>query len=50
MARVYRQVKARQLDSQDASRMVFISAQIGRLIEIGQLEARLDALEQRMLQ
>lgn len=49
MARVYRLVKARQLGSQDASRMVFILAQIGRLIETGQLEQRIKELERRLL-
>ncbi len=49
MARVYRQAKARQIDSSEASRLVFILAQIGRLIEVGLLEQRLTELERKLL-
>jgi len=45
MARLYREAKAGNIQTADASRLAFILAQVGKLIEIGSLEARLNALE-----
>lgn len=45
MARLYREAKAGNIQTADASRLAFILAQVGKLIEIGTLEARLNALE-----
>ena len=47
MARVYRDARTAQMDSQDASRLVYMLSQIGKLIELGQIEQRLTQLEQR---
>ncbi|AEJ02499.1 hypothetical protein Nit79A3_2745 [Nitrosomonas sp. Is79A3] len=48
MARVYRDARTARIDTQDASRFVYILSQIGKLIETGQLEQRLIELEQRL--
>ncbi|MHB1333208.1 MAG: hypothetical protein ACYCY1_11475 [Sulfuriferula sp.] len=45
MARLYREAKAGNIPTADASRLAFILGQVGKLIEIGTLEARLNALE-----
>jgi len=47
MARVYRMVKAGLISSQDGARYVFMLTSIARLVEIGQLEERLNRLEAR---
>lgn len=48
MAKVYRSVKAGEIDSQHGSRLVYILSQIGRLVEIHEIERRLVALESRL--
>ena len=45
MARVYRDARTASTDTADASRLVYILATIAKMIEIGQLEQRLTALE-----
>ena len=45
MAHKYRQLDASEVDSQDCSRAVYILAQIGRIIEVADLEARILQLE-----
>jgi hypothetical protein len=45
MASVYRDARTARIDSQDASRLVYMLSQIGKLIEIGQIEQRLAELE-----
>lgn len=45
MATVYRSVKSGSTDSQHGSRLVYILSQIGRMIELHEVEARLSALE-----
>lgn len=45
MARLYREAKAGRIAPADASRLAFILGQVGKLIEVGSLEARLNALE-----
>ena len=47
MAKVYRHMKTGQIDTQDGTRMAYVLAQIGKLIEISELEARLTRLEAR---
>ena len=46
MARVYREVRGGRLDSQEASRLVYMLGQIGRMIELTDLEQRLTLLEE----
>ena len=45
MARVYRQARGGLLESGEASKLVFVLAAIGKLIEASDLEERLEALE-----
>jgi len=46
MARVYRDTKAGNRETADASRLVYMLTSIAKMIEIGQLEQRLIALEE----
>jgi len=45
IARCYREVKAGRLESQEASRRVYILSQLGKVIEVSLLEERVGALE-----
>jgi len=45
MARLYRDAKCGNIPTADASRLAFILAQIGKLIETSALETRLSTLE-----
>lgn len=45
MARVYRQARAGEIPLQDATRLSFILAQLGKLMETALIERRIDALE-----
>lgn len=45
MARVYRAVDRGDYDSGEGSRRVFMLAQIGKLVELSELEKRVDRLE-----
>jgi len=46
MARVYRDARNGRTESADASRFVYMLTSIAKLIEVGQLEMRLKALEE----
>ena len=45
MARVYRDMRSGRMDTQDGTRLAYVLAQIGKLIEAGEIEKRLEALE-----
>ena len=45
MARVYRDARTARIDTQDASRFVYILSQIGKLIELSEFEKRIELLE-----
>lgn len=45
MALVYRQMRAGAIESQDGTRYVYVLSQIGKMIEIDEIERRLCALE-----
>lgn len=45
LGRLYRAARAGLLDVQDASRLANVLAILGRMIEAGDLEARIEALE-----
>lgn len=45
MARVYRDMRGRRIDSQDGTRLVYVLAQIAKVHEIAVLEKRLVELE-----
>lgn len=47
MARVYRDARYARTDTADASRLVYMLATIAKMIEIGELEQRLTALEEK---
>ena len=44
MARIYRDMRSGRIDSQDGTRMAYVLAQIGKLIESGDIEERVKAL------
>lgn len=46
MARVYRAMKSRQIDTQDGTRLVYVLTQIAKLHESADLVRRLDRLEE----
>jgi hypothetical protein len=45
MAKLYREVRGGVLESSEATRLVYVLAQVGKLIEVAELERRLLALE-----
>jgi uncharacterized protein YjhX (UPF0386 family) len=45
MARVYRDMRTGRIESQDGTRLVYVLAQIGKIIEAGDVEKRVEALE-----
>lgn len=47
MAKVYREVRAKRVDPADGTKLVYILAQVGKMIELHEIESRLTALEER---
>lgn len=47
MARVYRDARTGKAETADASRLVYMLTSIAKMIEVGQLEERLNALEEK---
>jgi len=45
MARVYRDARTARTDTADASRLVYMLTSIAKMIELGQIENRIAALE-----
>jgi len=45
MAKVYRDMRAGRMDTADGTKLAYVLGQIGKLIESGELEKRLEALE-----
>ncbi len=45
MARVYRDMRAARIDTADGTKLAYVLAQIGKLIESGEIEKRVEALE-----
>ena len=45
MARVYRDMRGGKIDTADGTKLAYVLAQIGKLIESGEIEKRLEALE-----
>lgn len=45
MASVYRDARSGRIDSQDGSRFIYMLSQIGKLIELSDIETRIEALE-----
>lgn len=48
MAIIYRAMKAKTLDSSDGTKLVYVLSQIGKMIEIHEVERRLGELEERI--
>ena len=46
MARVYRDSWMGRIDVQDGTRLVYMLSQIGKMIEVSELEKRIEALEE----
>lgn len=47
LARLYREAEAGRRDTQEASRLTYILTQIGKVLELTEIERRLTALEGR---
>jgi hypothetical protein len=45
MARVYRDMRAGRIETSDGTKLAYVLAQLGKLIESGEIEKRLEALE-----
>ena len=45
MARVYREMRGNSMETQQGTRLVYVLSQIGKLIEIHEIERRIAALE-----
>lgn len=45
MSRVYRQARAREIDSADAAKLIYMLSQIAKAYELGVIEQRLNILE-----
>jgi len=45
MARVYRDMRSGRLETADGTKLAYVLSQLGKLIESGELEKRLEALE-----
>jgi len=48
MSRVYRDMESGRRDSQDGSRLVYVLTQIAKVLELTEIERRVDALEHRV--
>ena len=47
LARIYREAESGKRDTADASRLTFMLGQIGKLLELTEIERRLTAIEER---
>ena len=45
MAKVYRDMKSQKIPTHDGTRLVYVLAQIGKMIELHDIERRLEKLE-----
>ena len=45
MCRIYREMRARRIDTQDGTRMTYTLWQIAKIIELAELQPRLEAIE-----
>ena len=48
MAKVYRDMKLQKIPTHDGTRLVYVLAQIGKMIEVHDLEKRLNVLEAKL--
>ena len=50
MARVYRDMRSREIDPQDGTRLTYVLAQLGKMHELADVEQRVIALERTLKQ
>ena len=48
MAKVYREMKLEKIPAADGTRLVYVLAQIGKMIELHDLEKRVNELEEKL--
>jgi hypothetical protein len=48
MAKVYRDMKLQKIPTHDGTRLVYVLAQIGKMIELHDLEKRVNLLEENL--
>ena len=48
MAKVYRDMKLQKIPAHDGTRLVYVLAQIGKMIEIHEIEKRVSQLEEKL--
>lgn len=47
MSRVYREMRRGDVETQDGTRLVYVLTQIAKVIEVSELEQRIEALEDK---
>ena len=48
MAKVYRDMKSQKIPTHDGTRLVYVLAQIGKMIELHDIEKRIEKLEDKL--
>jgi hypothetical protein len=48
MAKVYRDMKLQKIPTHDGTRLVYVLAQIGKMIEVHEIEKRVSQLEEKL--
>ena len=48
MAKVYRDMKSQNIPAADGTRLVYVLAQIGKMIEVNEIEKRVSQLEEKL--
>lgn len=48
MAKVYRDMKSQKIPTHDGTRLVYVLGQIGRMIEIHDIEKRINLIEEKL--
>ena len=48
MAKVYRDMKSNKIPAQDGTRLVYVLTQIGKMIELHDIEKRVNRIEERL--
>lgn len=48
MAKVYREMRTNQMEAQQGTKLVYVLSSIGKLIELHEIEKRIEALEDKL--
>ena len=48
MAKVYRDMKSQKIPTHDGTRLVYVLAQIGKMIELHDIEKRINLIEEKL--